>query len=57
MMEEMNAKMDANYAELRSIIRTFRPELKETIQREMRAAIQSVQSELDETTACNEATD
>jgi hypothetical protein len=29
--------------------------LKETIQHEMRAAIQSIQSELDEVTTCNEA--
>jgi hypothetical protein len=35
----------------------MRSELKETIQHEMKAAIQSVWSELDETTACNEATE
>jgi hypothetical protein len=57
MMAEMNAKMDANQAELRSIICTFRSELKETIQHEMRASIQSVRAELDETTACREATE
>jgi hypothetical protein len=33
MMAEMNAKMDINQAELRSIICTFWAELKETIQR------------------------
>jgi hypothetical protein len=42
---------------MRSTIRTFRSELKETIQRVMRGAIQPVRSELDETTACNEATE
>jgi hypothetical protein len=46
----IDAKTDANQAELKSIICTFWSELKETIQREMRAAIQSVRSELDETT-------
>jgi hypothetical protein len=49
--------MDANQTEMRSIICTFRPEFKETILREMRAAIQSVRSELDETTTCREATE
>jgi hypothetical protein len=44
-------------AEIISIICTFGSELKETIQRVMRAAIQSVQSELDEATASNEATE
>jgi hypothetical protein len=39
-------------AEMRSILRTFRSELKETIQRQMRATIQSIWSELDETTTC-----
>jgi hypothetical protein len=57
MMEEINAKMDSNQAEMRSIICTFGSELKETIQREMRVTIQSLRSELDETTACNEATE
>jgi sRNA-binding carbon storage regulator CsrA len=55
-MAEMNARMGVNQAEMRSTVCTFRSELKETIQREMRAAIQSVWSELDETTTCNEAT-
>jgi hypothetical protein len=57
MMAEMNAKMDGNQAEMRSIFCTFRSELKETIQRHMRATVQSVRSEFDETTACNEATE
>jgi hypothetical protein len=56
-MAEMNAMMDTNQAKLRSLICTFRSELKETIQREMRAIIRSVWSDLDETTACNEATE
>jgi hypothetical protein len=41
---------------MRSIIRTFGSELKETIQSVMRATIQSFRSELDETTACHGAT-
>jgi hypothetical protein len=66
--EEMLARMQENtqairediksaQAEIRSIICAFQSEIKETIQREMRAAIQSVQSELDETTTCREATE
>jgi hypothetical protein len=42
---------------MRSILCTFRSELKEIIQRQMRASIQSVQSELDETTTCREVTE
>jgi hypothetical protein len=53
MMAEMNAKMDGNQAEMRSTLCAFSPELKETIQREMRAAIYPIQSELDKTIACN----
>jgi hypothetical protein len=55
--KEMNAKMDANQTEMRFIICTFQSEFKKTIQRAMRAAIQFVWSELDETTACREATE
>jgi hemerythrin-like domain-containing protein len=55
--KEMNAKMDANQAEMRSTVCAFRSELKETIQHEMKAVIQPIQAELDETTACNEATE
>jgi hypothetical protein len=49
--KEMKAKMDSNQAE----ICTFRSELKDTMQRETRATIQSVRSDLGETTACREA--
>jgi hypothetical protein len=55
-MEEMNAKMDGNQAEMRSILCTFSTELKETI-RQMRTTIQSVRSELDEMIARNKATE
>jgi hypothetical protein len=70
MMAEMNAKMDgkqeemlarmredikSGQAEMRSPMCAFRSELKETIQRAMRVTIQSVRSELVETTACEEA--
>jgi hypothetical protein len=53
----MNAKMNSNEAKMRFIVCMFRSELKETIQREMRAAIQFVSSELHETTSCNGATE
>jgi paraquat-inducible protein B len=44
-------------AEMRSTFCAFRSELKETIQHEMKAVIQPIRSELNETTACNEATE
>jgi hypothetical protein len=50
MMDELNAKVDSNQAEMRS-------ELKETTQHKMKAVIQPIQSELNEMTACNEATE
>jgi hypothetical protein len=53
----MDAKMDAIQTEMRSIICVFRSELKATIQHAIRAVIQSVRSELGETTACHEATE
>jgi hypothetical protein len=53
----MNAKMDGNQAEIRLTVCAIRSELKETIQHEMKAVIQPIRSELDETTACNEATE
>jgi hypothetical protein len=56
-IKEMNAKMDSNEAEMRSVICTFRSELKETIQHDIKAAIQPIRLELDETTAYNEATE
>jgi hypothetical protein len=43
--------------EIRSTICAFRSELKETIQHEMKAVIQPICSELDEMTACDEATE
>jgi hypothetical protein len=55
MIGEMNAKMDGNQAEMISTVCAMRFELKETIQQEMKAVIQPVRAELDETTACNEA--
>jgi hypothetical protein len=42
---------------MRSIISALRTELKETIQHEMKAVIQSIWVELDEMTACNGATE
>jgi hypothetical protein len=57
MMEEINAKMDGNQAEMRSTSCLMRFELKETIQHGMKVVLQPIQLELNETTACNEATD
>jgi hypothetical protein len=57
MIEEMNAKMDAGPAEMRSTVCAMRSELKETLQHEMKAIIQLIRLELDETTVCNEATE
>jgi hypothetical protein len=69
-MAEMNVKMDgkqeqmlarmreeikSGQAEMRSTICAVGSELKDTIQRVMRATIQPVRSEIDETTACNKA--
>jgi hypothetical protein len=57
MLARMREDIKCSQAEIRSILCTFRSQLKEIIQRETRAAIQSVRSELDETTACREATE
>jgi type IV secretory pathway VirB4 component len=57
MMEEMNAKMDCNQAEMRSTVCAMWSMLEETIQHEMKAVIQHRRSELDEMTTCNEATE
>jgi hypothetical protein len=50
-------EMDANQAEMRSTVLVTWSELKESIQHEMKAVIQPIQSELDEMTTCNEATE
>jgi hypothetical protein len=50
----MEKSMNGSLAEMRSNICALRSE---SIQREMRAVIQPTRSELDETTACNEATE
>jgi hypothetical protein len=57
MLARMQADMKSGQAEMRSTIRTFGSDLKETTQRVMRAAIKSVRSELDETTAWRDATE
>jgi hypothetical protein len=56
-LNEMREEIKSGQAKMRSIIFIFRSELKETIQREMRASIQSVRSEFYETTTCREATE
>jgi hypothetical protein len=59
--EEMPARMlediKSSRVEMRSILCTFRSELKETIHRQMREALLCVQSEFDETTTSREATE
>jgi hypothetical protein len=67
MLAEISVRMNANLkdlkgtksspAEMRSTVCAMRSELKETIQHEMKAVIQPTWSELDEITACNEATE
>jgi hypothetical protein len=47
----------SSQAEMRSTICAFRSELKETIEHEMKAVIQPIRAELDETTDCNGATE
>jgi hypothetical protein len=72
MMEEMKANADRNQeemlarmrenikssqAEMRSTVCSMRSELEQTIQHGMNSVIQHIRSGLDETTACNEATE
>jgi hypothetical protein len=64
MLAEISARMGVNtkdiessQAKMRSTVCTVRSELEDTIQRETRAAIKCVRSELDEKTACNGATE
>jgi hypothetical protein len=53
----MREEIASGQAEMRSTAYAMQSELKETIQHGMKAGIQLVWSELDETTACNEATE
>jgi hypothetical protein len=64
MLAEISARMDENtkdiessQAEMRSTICAFRSEFEGTIQREIKAVVQPVRAELDETTAYNGATE
>jgi hypothetical protein len=57
MMVEMNTKMNGNQAEMRYTVCVMWFESKETIQHEMKAVIQPIRSDLDETTTSNEATE
>jgi hypothetical protein len=56
-LKEMWEEIKSGQAEMRSIVCAMRSELKKTIQREMKAATQPIRPELDETSACNEATE
>jgi hypothetical protein len=56
-LKDQREEIKSGQAEMRSKFCAFRSELKETIQRQMRAATQSVRSGLDETTTCREATE
>jgi hypothetical protein len=56
-LKEMREEIKSGQAEMRSTVCAMRSELKETIQHGMKVVIQLIQSELDETTACNKATE
>jgi hypothetical protein len=56
-LNEMREEIKSTHAEMRFTVCAIQFELKETIQHKMKAVIQPVRSELDEMTACNEATD
>jgi hypothetical protein len=56
-LNETREEIKSSQAEMRFTLCAFRSELKETIQHEMRASIEFVRAELDETTACREATE
>jgi hypothetical protein len=56
-LKDLKEDIKSSQAGMRSTICGFRAELKETIQHDMKAVIQLIRSELDETTACNEATE
>jgi hypothetical protein len=53
----MREEIKSGQAEMRSTVCAMRSELKETIQHELKAAMQLIRAELHETTACNEATE
>jgi hypothetical protein len=54
-LKDLKEDIKLSQAEMRSTICAFWSELKETVQHEMKAVMQPIRSELDETTACNEA--
>jgi hypothetical protein len=56
-IEAIEEPMNANQAEMISTVCAIRSDLKETIQHEIKTIIQPIWSELDETTACNKATE
>jgi hypothetical protein len=56
-LKDLKDEIKYGQAEMRSTLCAFRCELKETIQPEIRATIQSMQLELYETTTCREATE
>jgi dihydroxyacetone kinase-like predicted kinase len=56
-LKKMWEEIISGQAEMRFTTCAFRFEMEESIQREMRALIKPVQSELDETAACNGATE
>jgi hypothetical protein len=53
----MKEEIKSGQVEMRSTVCAMRSELEEAIQHGMKAVKQSIRSELDETTACNEATE
>jgi hypothetical protein len=53
----MREEIKSGQAEMKSTVCAMRPELEESIQREMRAIIHPIWSEFNDTTSCNEATE
>jgi signal transduction histidine kinase len=56
-LKELREEIKCGQAEMKSTVCAMRPELEETIQCDMRAVTQPIQSEFDHTTFFNEATE
>jgi hypothetical protein len=56
-LKDLREEIKSGQAEMRSTIYAYWSELKETIQHEMKAVIRPIRAELDETSACNRATE
>jgi hypothetical protein len=56
-LKEMREEIKSGQAEMRSTVCAMQSKLKETIHHRMKAVLQPIRTELDETTACNGATE